>query len=115
MIELDEERREKLRSSEWNNSKVQEHEDLQIIRFTGLPKSELQSVEDGIPETDMLTQRAVWNGAWSGDAISGTVVFDEQNAFGALPMDNLEGKFVLVRRGGPTPARMTLPRRLCGF
>eukprot|EP00928_Gymnodinium_smaydae_P042794 TRINITY_DN28788_c0_g1_i1.p1 TRINITY_DN28788_c0_g1~~TRINITY_DN28788_c0_g1_i1.p1 ORF type:complete len:578 (+),score=102.10 TRINITY_DN28788_c0_g1_i1:76-1809(+) len=89
MIELDEERLDRMRDDEVAERKLVREADLQQVRITA----------PGREDVTIYAQRATWNAEWAGDTISGGVVFDEQDAFGTNPTENLDGQLYLVRRG----------------
>eukprot|EP00416_Gambierdiscus_australes_P024488 CAMPEP_0171062338 /NCGR_PEP_ID=MMETSP0766_2-20121228/5005_1 /TAXON_ID=439317 /ORGANISM="Gambierdiscus australes, Strain CAWD 149" /LENGTH=726 /DNA_ID=CAMNT_0011518135 /DNA_START=60 /DNA_END=2239 /DNA_ORIENTATION=+ len=91
MIELDDERLDRMRDVEVEPQEPR-REDLQPIRIS----------EDDGESCTVLAQRALWNAERSGEAISGEVVFDEENEFGLLRTgEHYMGKLALVRRGAP--------------
>mmetsp|Transcript_97651 Transcript_97651/g.291637 ORF Transcript_97651/g.291637 Transcript_97651/m.291637 type:complete len:571 (-) Transcript_97651:90-1802(-) len=89
MIELDDERLDRMRDVEVQEPK---REELQAIHITEA---------DGQSST-IYTQRALWNAEWSGEEVSGDIAFDEDNEYGLERSgDALRGKIALVRRGSP--------------
>lgn len=98
MIELDEERLDRMREPECVPTAPKD-EDLQPIKITS-------SAE---PPT-YLAQRAFWNAEQSGETISGDVFFDEENTYGVIQRakPTLNGKILIVRRGAPEGADVGL-------
>jgi hypothetical protein len=96
MIELDEERLDRMRDEEAGEEHPQEpqKEDLQPIKVFQGP---------GHQPFTVYAQRALWNAEREGDSIVGDMAFDEDNpyAVGAMDSSVFEGKFALVRRGSP--------------
>eukprot|EP00927_Polykrikos_kofoidii_P040918 TRINITY_DN34886_c0_g3_i1.p1 TRINITY_DN34886_c0_g3~~TRINITY_DN34886_c0_g3_i1.p1 ORF type:complete len:562 (-),score=101.93 TRINITY_DN34886_c0_g3_i1:263-1948(-) len=92
LIELDEERLDRLRDTEPERPK---DEGMQPIKlFFGDANAE---------HTSVLTQRSLWNAEWTGNNITGDVVFDAENAHCALPSSEaVDGRIALVHRGGPS-------------
>mmetsp|Transcript_67494 Transcript_67494/g.213576 ORF Transcript_67494/g.213576 Transcript_67494/m.213576 type:complete len:562 (+) Transcript_67494:59-1744(+) len=91
MIELDEERLDRLRDVELQMARQPEPEDLQEIRITWGADSEPVTV---------LAQRALWNAEREGERVCGRVVFEPENAYGFSPPQS-SGQIALVHRGGP--------------
>jgi len=92
MIELDNERLDRMRDVEASEPQEPDPEDLQPIKIT---------LANGDSST-VLAQRALWNAERSGDAISGDIVFDESNPYGMDAHDSsLDGKIALMCRGSP--------------
>lgn len=94
MIELDEERLERMRAplpSERSSEPSQE--DLQPIAL----------ISPGSQRDTIHAQRAIWNAEWRGETLRGPVVFDEGNPYGiGPPTVGISGKMVLLERGGCT-------------
>jgi len=91
MIELDEERLDRMRDDEVEQPQEPKLEDLQPIR-----------INTGRESMTVHAQRALWNAERSGETISGQVVYDEDNAYGLSPHDDeVKGCLALVQRGSP--------------
>jgi pheromone shutdown protein TraB len=92
MIELDNERLDRMRDVEADEPQEPDPEDLQPIKIT---------LANGDNST-VLAQRALWNAERSGDTISGDIVFDESNPYGMEKnVDSWDGKIALMCRGSP--------------
>merc|ERR1719188_239587 len=94
MIELDDERLDRMREPEpVEEIPEPKPEDLQPIKI----------VRPGHEAETVRAQRALWNGEYEGRSYSGDIVFDEGNAYGLAPYagDQLDGGFALVCRGSP--------------
>lgn len=92
MIELDEERLDRMRPIENLPKKEPRKEDLQEVRCT-YPDSGPASI---------FMQRAFWNAEAAGEKISGKVQVDFENEFGLQQwQSDLHGNLALVKRGGP--------------
>eukprot|EP00931_Biecheleriopsis_adriatica_P051364 TRINITY_DN29787_c0_g1_i1.p1 TRINITY_DN29787_c0_g1~~TRINITY_DN29787_c0_g1_i1.p1 ORF type:complete len:546 (-),score=105.85 TRINITY_DN29787_c0_g1_i1:22-1659(-) len=90
MIELDEERLDRMRQKEVKTDSPKE-EDVQGLTL---------KIDAEEPEVKVATQRALWNGEQAGRRICGEVVFDVHNAHGQLPLGNsASGKLALFLRG----------------
>eukprot|EP00427_Karlodinium_veneficum_P023795 CAMPEP_0169099074 /NCGR_PEP_ID=MMETSP1015-20121227/20372_1 /TAXON_ID=342587 /ORGANISM="Karlodinium micrum, Strain CCMP2283" /LENGTH=484 /DNA_ID=CAMNT_0009159949 /DNA_START=339 /DNA_END=1793 /DNA_ORIENTATION=+ len=95
MIELDDERLDKMRAVELPVEKPKP-EDLQEIVL------DMQGNE--APETtNIYAQRAVWNAEWAGDTVDGRFLFDQDNAYGlGVPKSGQTFKYMsVVKRGAP--------------
>lgn len=73
MIELDDERLDKMRDLPAGAVPQAKPEELQPLRITSSALAE---------PLEILAQKAVWNGEWEGKIIAGRVVWDEGNAHG---------------------------------
>lgn len=94
MIELDEERLDRMRPLEEGNNQPKEPkpEDLQLVKV---------AQSGGEPST-VFAQRAFWNAERAGEKIAGSIRYDADNEYGLLPAkSDLQGAFALVKRGGP--------------
>lgn len=92
MIELDDERLDRMRDVEMAVARAPPQSDLQALRITTRGQAEPLSV---------YAQRACWNAEWAGQAFSGEVVFDEADPYGMnVPKEDLGGRIRLVHRGG---------------
>jgi len=94
MIELDEERLDRMRRVETTKeTRSPRQEDLQLLKVSD------PSQQDPIT---MYAQRALWNAEWAGQEISGEIVFDETDEFGlsSNKCEDLKGCIALVQRGG---------------
>jgi pheromone shutdown protein TraB len=94
MIELDDERLDKMRSPDQPQDNTPKQEDLQEITI------ELQGGE--APETmKIYAQRAVWNAEQAGEAVDGPLVFDKANEYGLMETrpEQQSGYMSLVKRG----------------
>jgi len=93
MIELDEERLDRMRDPEIEKPREPSQHDLQPIQITQ---------EQGAEPVTVFAQRAMWNAERSGETISGDIVFDEDNVFGLKKAcDGVRGNLCLVCRGSP--------------
>jgi len=91
MIELDDERLDRMRADEPKVKKAKE-EDLQSLQISLAGKD---------PYT-IYAQRAMWNGEMAGQQINGQIVHDKTNIYGLEQSNtNVQGKVSLVQRGGP--------------
>jgi hypothetical protein len=93
MIELDDERLDRMRSTdEQPKKKTPNQEDLQAIQIS----------EPGKEPYSIYAQRAMWNGELAGQMINGPITYDKANVYGLQPSSsNVAGKVCLVQRGGP--------------
>jgi len=90
MIELDEERLDRMRDEEAERSMEPNTDDLQPIRITA----------EGCEPTVVYAQRALWNAERTGQLISGKVIYDEDNSYGLEQQtEGLDGSMALVQRG----------------
>lgn len=93
MIELDEERLERMREPA-------------PIRSDEIPEprpDDLQSIRIASPEAktlNILAQRALWNAEWTDQLIAGNLVYDAKNAYGLDENGHsLRGSIALIKRG----------------
>jgi len=87
LIELDEERLDSMRAP------------VEAPRVTLQPCSFTEANNEPIMAQ---AQRALWNGEMSGQTISGSVVFQEENPYGTGPWgEQVRDRLALVQRGGP--------------
>lgn len=99
MIELDDERLDKMRGPDEPSSaedRKPKQEDLQELIL------EMQGNE--APETlHMYAQRALWNAEWAGGTVDGRLLFDQDNAHGlVVPKSGQTFKYMsVVKRGAP--------------
>jgi len=92
MIELDDERLDRMRTSDAPKPKAPKQEDLQAIQIS----------QQGKDTSTIYAQRALWNAERAGETISGGLAWDGENNFGLKPYGgNVQGKLCLVQRGGP--------------
>jgi len=92
MIELDNERLDRMRDVEDVAPQKPRLEDLQPIKIT---------MANGNSST-VHAQRALWNSERSGDTVEGDIIFDESNAYGLEKADaSWEGRIALINRGSP--------------
>mmetsp|Transcript_137862 Transcript_137862/g.344136 ORF Transcript_137862/g.344136 Transcript_137862/m.344136 type:complete len:567 (-) Transcript_137862:305-2005(-) len=94
MIELDDERLDRMRDPEPDAAPPEPRpEDLQPIRITKPGSNDTTTVR---------AQRALWNAEWADSVIRGDVVYDAADEFGMKGSCGRfdEGSLVLVRRGG---------------
>mmetsp|Transcript_22046 Transcript_22046/g.50366 ORF Transcript_22046/g.50366 Transcript_22046/m.50366 type:complete len:607 (-) Transcript_22046:78-1898(-) len=91
MIELDEERLERLKGAPATESPMPRQEDLQRLAIH----------RAGHEPLECYAQRAMWNGEQSGRLFHNEVTFDESNAYGMQrgASDRFAGKVALVKRG----------------
>lgn len=93
MIELDEERLDRMRDPDEQPVAIPEPkpEDLQPITVT----------RPGMEPIRVLAQRANWNAEWASDVIRGSLIFDESNAYAMCDQSNMgmHGSIALVKRG----------------
>eukprot|EP00927_Polykrikos_kofoidii_P006915 TRINITY_DN12814_c0_g5_i1.p1 TRINITY_DN12814_c0_g5~~TRINITY_DN12814_c0_g5_i1.p1 ORF type:complete len:556 (-),score=91.42 TRINITY_DN12814_c0_g5_i1:97-1764(-) len=93
MIELDEDRLDRMRDEEIWKNKEPSVEDLQPVRILE------RGVDDPIT---IYGQRALWNGEWAGQELYEELVFDESNPHGMSdPSRDYAGRICLVHRGSP--------------
>jgi len=93
MIELDEERLDRMRDSDPLLPVEPDPEDLQPVSIT----------VGGRETMTLRAQRALWNAEQSGETIRGDVVFDASNAYGLDGLgDAARGNLALVHRGSPS-------------
>lgn len=101
MIELDEERLDRMRTEECRNSE-------EANRRRERAREELQPIQisrNGRDTQIFLAQRALWNAEHAGDVVAGVVVHEPDNEYGLRPPgEAARGNFVLVNRGGPPGA-----------
>lgn len=96
MIELDEERLDRMRHDDVERAQHPKREDLQPIHIIG--------DNAGSETLTVYAQRAVWNAERAGEVISGVLAFDEEDAFGlqsAWRQDVSGGRLSVVHRGSP--------------
>jgi len=94
MIELDDERLDRMRAPDDNAPKVikPKEEDLQAITIT----------RRGQEPYTVYGQRGMWNAERAGDTITAPLYFEEDNAYGLEALgDSAQGKLCLVQRGAP--------------
>jgi hypothetical protein len=92
MIELDDERLDKMRAPDAPKEKKPKPEDLQAIEIS----------QEGEKPYKIYAQRSLWNAERAGDTISGPLAFDKDNLYGLeRSKGNVQGKLCLVQRGGP--------------
>jgi hypothetical protein len=94
MIELDDERLDKMRAPDEGapKPKAPKQEDLQPITVS----------PQGQEAYTIYAQRAMWNAERAGDNVSGLINFESDNVYGLeKPRSNVNGKLCLVQRGGP--------------
>lgn len=99
MIELDEERLDRMRGPAEADGQPAESEQL-----PDTPDDlQLLTIKEGAMEPlSIMAQRAYWNAEWSDQLLSGAVVFDENDRYGLSTLvGDLEGKFRLVYTGAP--------------
>mmetsp|Transcript_31690 Transcript_31690/g.56924 ORF Transcript_31690/g.56924 Transcript_31690/m.56924 type:complete len:568 (+) Transcript_31690:49-1752(+) len=95
MIELDDERLDRMREVPLEEVRVAKREDLQPIKI---------KVPSTGAEMSIFAQRALWNAEDADDFVSGEVVFDETDAYGlgegSGPRES-GSHLALIRRGSP--------------
>jgi len=92
MIELDDERLDRMRTTDAPKPQKPKQEDLQAITIS----------RRGQDKSTIYAQRALWNAERASETITGGVTWDSNNPYGLLAhQDNVEGKMCLVQRGGP--------------
>merc|ERR1712226_423706 len=88
MIELDEERLDRMRDVEVERPSEPDVRDLQPIRITVPGQASSETV---------LAQRALWNAERAGETISGDVIYDSSSQ----PSTDIAGHICVVNRKGP--------------
>jgi len=92
MIELDDERLDRMRSDDEPKKPKAKQEDLQALQIS-LPGKDPYTI---------YAQRAMWNGEMAGQQIDAEVAHDKMNVYGLDQSNtNVQGKVSLVQRGGP--------------
>jgi len=92
MIELDDERLDRMRTSDEPKKKTPNQEDLQAIQIS----------QPGKEPFSIYTQRAMWNGEMAGELINAPLVYDKANAYGLdQSSSKVQGKVCIVQRGCP--------------